>query len=142
MNSCIIPNEPQDPYPLIFESLDANVIRAAALRVNGAAGPSGLDSHEWRRLCTSHKGASRDLCASLASVATRISTSYVHPSSLAPLLACRSPHHTQQTSWSSSNRHWRHGSPYHCKSCPFHHTGRYPGCIRLPADVRWTDFRD
>ena len=88
-NSCIIPNEPQDPHPMIFESLDANVIRSAALRVNGAAGPSGLDSHEWRRLCTSHKGASRDLCASLASVAIRISTSYVHPSSIAPLLACR-----------------------------------------------------
>ena len=74
---------------MIFESLDANVIRSAALRVNGAAGPSGLDSHEWRRLCTSHKGASRDLCASLASVDIRISTSYVHPSSIAPLLACR-----------------------------------------------------
>ena len=73
---------------MIFESLDANVIRAAALRVNGAAGPSGLDSHEWRHLCTSHKGASRDLSASLASVAIRISTSYVHPSSLAPLLTC------------------------------------------------------
>ena len=87
--SCIISDEPQDPHPVIFESLDHNAIRSAALRVNGAAGPSGLDSHEWRRLCTSHKGASRDLCTSLASVAIRISTTYVHPSSIAPLLACR-----------------------------------------------------
>ena len=45
-NSCIIPDEPQDPHPVIFESLDANAIRSAAMRVNGAAGPSGLDSHE------------------------------------------------------------------------------------------------
>ena len=87
-NSCIIPDEPQDPHPVIFESLDVNAIRSAALRVNGAAGPSGLDSHEWRRLCTSHKGASTDLCASLASVAVRVCTSHVHPSSIAPLLAC------------------------------------------------------
>ena len=43
----------------------------------------------WRRLCTSHKCASRDLCTSLTSVAIRISTTYVHPSSIAPLLACR-----------------------------------------------------
>ena len=64
---------------MIFESLDHNAIRSAALRVNGAAGPSGLDSHEWRRLCTSHKGASSDLCTSLGSVAIRISTTYVHP---------------------------------------------------------------
>ena len=88
-NSCIVPEEPQDPHPVIFESLDASAIHTAALRVNGAAGPSGLDSHAWRRLCTSYKGALRDLCAALASVAVRICTSYVHPSSIAPLLACR-----------------------------------------------------
>ena len=62
---------------------------SAALSVNGAAGPSGLDSHEWRHLCTSHKGASRDLCAALASVAVRVCTTHVHPSSIAPLLARR-----------------------------------------------------
>jgi len=73
---------------VIFESLDANAICSAALSVNGAAGLSGLDSHEWRRLCTSHKGASRDLCAALASVAVRVCTTHVHPSSIAPLLAC------------------------------------------------------
>ena len=59
------------------------------LKVNGAAGPSGLDAHGWRRLCTCFKGASRDLCASLASVARRICSSYVNPTLIAPLLACR-----------------------------------------------------
>ena len=87
--SCTVPEEPLDPHPVIFESIDGNVIRAAALKVNGAAGPSGLDSREWRRLCTSHKGASWDLCESLASVARRLCTSYVDPSSTAPLLASR-----------------------------------------------------
>ena len=34
------------------------------------------------------QGASRDLCAALASVAVRVCTTHVHPSSIAPLLAC------------------------------------------------------
>ena len=72
-----------------LDSLDASVVWSAALRVTGAAGPSGLDAHEWRRLCTSHKGASRDLCASLATVARRICSSYIDPISIKPLLACR-----------------------------------------------------
>ena len=88
-HDCVLPEDPQEPHPIIFDSIDANAIRSAALRVNGAAGPSGLDAHEWRRLCTSHKGVSRDLCAALASVARRLCSSYVHPSPVAPLLACR-----------------------------------------------------
>ena len=65
------------------------MICSVALKVTGAAVPSGLDGYEWRRLCTSHKGASRDLCESLASVARRICSSYVDPIPIAPLLVCR-----------------------------------------------------
>ena len=83
-SSCIVPDEPQDSHPVIFQSLDANAIHSATLSVNGAAGPSGLDSHEWRHLCTSHKGASRDLCAALESVAVRVCTTHVDPSSITP----------------------------------------------------------
>ena len=85
----ILQEEPEASHPIIFESLDASVIRSASLRVTGAAGPSGLDAHEWRRLCTNHKGASRDLCASVATVARRICSSHVDPTPLRPLLACR-----------------------------------------------------
>ena len=87
-HDCVLPEDPQEPHPIIFDSIDANAIRSAALRVNGAAGPLGLDAHEWRRLCQSHKGASRDLCAALASVTSRLCSLYVHPSLVAPLLAC------------------------------------------------------
>ena len=87
--NCILTDEPDNPHPIMFESLDGSIVRSAALRVSGAAGPSGLDAHEWRRLCTSHKAASRDLCASLATVARRICSSYVDPTSIKPLLACR-----------------------------------------------------
>ena len=53
-----------------------------------AAGPSGVDATGWRRFCTSFK-ASRDLCHSLASVARRLCTSYVHPTGLTALVAGR-----------------------------------------------------
>ena len=88
-NSCTIPSDPQDPHPIIFDSLDADTILSAGLKTKGASGPSGLDACGWRRLCTCFKGASRDLCASLASVARRIYTSYVNPTLVAPVLACR-----------------------------------------------------
>ena len=32
-------------HPVIFEALDGSVIRAAALRASGAAGPSGVDAY-------------------------------------------------------------------------------------------------
>ena len=59
------------------------------LTPKGAAGPSGLDAHCWRRLCTSFHSASRDLCHSLALFARRLCTSFVDPKALSPFLACR-----------------------------------------------------
>ena len=47
-NFCIIPGEPQELHPVIFESLDANTIQMAALGLNSAAGPLGLNSLEVR----------------------------------------------------------------------------------------------
>ena len=85
---CIIEEEPQDPHQIIFEAINSNSIRSNALKIRGAAGPSGLDAHIWRRQCTSYKGPSSDLCEALATVAKRICSIYVDPNSLKPLLAC------------------------------------------------------
>ena len=87
--NCILQSPPQEVHPVIFESFDASVIRTAAMNIIGSAGPSGIDAHGWRRLCTSFKGASSELCHSLTLVARRICTSYVDPKSISPLLACR-----------------------------------------------------
>ena len=51
----IINDNPPDVHPVLFESLDAAIIRSAALHTNGSAEPSGLDALGWRRLCTSFK---------------------------------------------------------------------------------------
>ncbi len=76
-------------HPVLFEKITASVIRNAALRTEGSAGPSGIDASGWRRLCTSFHGASNSLCNSLASMTRRLCTDYVDPSSLSAFVACR-----------------------------------------------------
>ena len=76
-------------HPIIFDSIDARLICPTALKTSSAAGPSGLDGHTWRRLCTAFKSASTSLCQSLAEIAKRQCTSFVDPQGLAPLLASR-----------------------------------------------------
>ena len=58
------------------------------MNVHRSAGPSCVDAHGWKRLC-SFKEASSNLYHSLALVAKRICTSYVDPKLISPLLACR-----------------------------------------------------
>ena len=81
--------EPEDIHPIVYDCLDATMIRSATLRTTGAAGPSGIDAKGWRRLCTSFNTASKDLCHSLALMARCLSTTYVDPAGLSPFLACR-----------------------------------------------------
>ena len=76
----------QGCHPIIFDYLNGDLICRTAVRVEGSAGPSGVDALGWRRLCTSFQTASSDLCHSLASVARRISTAFVDPDTLQPLL--------------------------------------------------------
>ena len=51
-------------HPIIFESINGEAIQRAALHTEGTAGPAG-----WRRMCTSFRKASSDLCNSISSVA-------------------------------------------------------------------------
>ena len=87
---CILPTvDTPMGHPVVFDALDASVVRAAALRTVGAAGPSGVDAREWRRLCTSFHDASDELCAAIALFARRLCTTYLSPDILSPFLACR-----------------------------------------------------
>ena len=75
--------------PIIFERITGESIKQAAMRTNGAAGPSGVDAYGWRRLCSSFKGASVDLCNALAGMAKRLCTSAVDPDGVSAYVACR-----------------------------------------------------
>lgn len=81
---CLLCEDPPTVHPVIFDSIDKSVVRSAALKTSGAAGPSGLDAYCWRRLCTCYGSASSDLCQALANVAKRLCTTYI-----APFVACR-----------------------------------------------------
>ena len=65
----LLQEKPPETHPVLFDSLNGDKIRQAALHTQGSAGPSGLDALNWRRLCTMYHGASKRLCASLAGVA-------------------------------------------------------------------------
>ena len=75
--------------PILFDELNSDTIHQAAMRTQGAAGPSGLDAQAWRRMCSSFISASTSLCTALAGVGKRIATSLVHPEGLTAFVACR-----------------------------------------------------
>jgi hypothetical protein len=78
-----------EQHPILFERIDGDLIQNTATRTEGAAGPSGLDAAAWRRLCTSFKSCSTELCDALAAVGKRICTTFVDPSSLTSFVASR-----------------------------------------------------
>ena len=78
-----------DFQPVVFDRLDATVVRQAALRSRGAAGPSGVDAAGWRRLCCSFGRESTALCTAIAAVCRRMSCCYLDPNTLEAFTACR-----------------------------------------------------
>jgi hypothetical protein len=76
-------------HPVIFDALDGAVIKDIASHMKGSAGPSGLDAEDWRQMCCSFKDVSDHLCNTLANTAKCIATSYVDPSGIQALNACR-----------------------------------------------------
>ena len=65
------------------------MITGIALHSAGFSGPSGIDALAWRRMCSSFKEASFNLCDAIAAVARRLCTSRSYPGALSALLACR-----------------------------------------------------
>ena len=74
---------------MAYEAIDGLLIRSVALKTFGSAGPSGLDSYTWRRMCSSFGNPSADLCSSVAAVARRLCSSYVDPVCIHALFSCR-----------------------------------------------------
>ena len=81
--SLVPPNtQTHNVHPVLFDCIDGDGIRNAAIHTNGSAGPSGLDANGWKSLCTSFQNSSSDLCNSLALVARRLCTTYIDPAGL------------------------------------------------------------
>ena len=59
----------QEPHPILFDQINGDLICSTSLKMDGAAGPSGLDAAAWKRLLHSFKSASSDLCDAIAATA-------------------------------------------------------------------------
>ena len=89
---CLLNSTPppdHDPHSVIFQQIDGVLIRRTIMSMDGAAGPSGLDVSFWKKMCSSFKRESDELCNSVACVARKMCSQYVDPSGLEALLASR-----------------------------------------------------
>lgn len=109
-------DQPPQTHPVVYDSIDAKLIKSSILSTSGAAGPSGLDAKDWKHMCTSFKSASDDLCHALSEVAKHLCVVYVDPTSLAPLVACRLIA-VDKLPGGSSDWNWGVTSTHHCKGC-------------------------
>ena len=78
-----------EPHPVLFDGIDGQLIHKTVLKMDGAAGPSGLDAAAWKRLCSSFSSASEDLCESVAAMTRRICREFVDPTLISTLVASR-----------------------------------------------------
>ena len=78
-------------HPIRYEEIDAELIRQAALKTKGGAGPSVLDGDGWRRILTSNSSRveSSDLFNAVAKVTKVLCYEVQQNNSLEPLLECR-----------------------------------------------------
>ena len=77
---------------IIFDSIDANMIRKIAFRMKGSAGPSALDAEQWWRILGTKLFGSvgSDLCQSVANLTKKLATTLINDmNSISPLMACR-----------------------------------------------------
>ena len=87
----LLPGSFIPPPPCIYEQIDADLIRSISLKSHGAAGPSGLDADDWRRLTCSNRArqTSQELCETVADLAKRLCTEFVDPDALTTFVAGR-----------------------------------------------------
>ena len=77
--------------PSYFDSLDEGLIRNAVRQTKGAGGPSHLDADQYRHMLLSHKfkKESKDLREEIATLARKLATEIIDPSTIDSLIACR-----------------------------------------------------
>ena len=81
----------EEVHDSLYQQIDGDMIREAALRTKGSGGPSGVDANGFKRIlaCKSFKKSSANLCDALAKMARRLNTDFVDPRTIEPFLANR-----------------------------------------------------
>ena len=81
----------EDLPAFLYQQINEEMAREAALRTKGSCGPSGVDANGFKRMlaCKSFKKSSMNLCDSLATLARRLCTEFVDPLTIEIILASR-----------------------------------------------------
>ena len=81
----------EDVPAILYQQINGEMVREAALRTKGSCGPSGVDANGFKRIlaCKCFKKSSTNLCDSLATLARRLCTEFVDPLTIEPILASR-----------------------------------------------------
>ena len=85
----LLPGNPDLVNPIQFAGITSTSIKQIDLHTQGSAGPSGLDTEAWRRICSSFKNASTSLCQALAGFTQLFATTTLDPAGLAPFVSSR-----------------------------------------------------
>ena len=69
----LLSGEIEAPHPVIFSSINQEMVRKTAMEIKGAPGPSGMDAGTWRMLLTSKRNSmvAADLCKVVAELAQK-----------------------------------------------------------------------
>ena len=72
----LLRREKPSVHPVVFEDIDENMVKEAALKTKGGAGPSGLDANGWRKILVSktYRTINVDLRKAFANVIKKICT--------------------------------------------------------------------
>ena len=75
----------------IYQQINGEMVRDAALRTNASGGPSSVDANGFRRILASKSfnKSGTGLCASTAAMTKRLTTAYIDPLSIEAILANR-----------------------------------------------------
>ena len=81
----------EDITDSVYQGINGELVREAALRTKGSGGPSGVDANGFKGIlaCKSFKRTSITLCESIATLTKRLCTEFGDPLTIEPIVACR-----------------------------------------------------
>ncbi len=87
----LLPGEIPTVEPIIFETIDEQMVLKAAQLTKGGSGPSGMDADGWRKILSSkiYGNTGPDLRRALANVIKKICVENINDNSLEALMASR-----------------------------------------------------
>ena len=75
----------------VYQEINGELVREAALGTKGSGGPSGVDPNGFKRIsvCKSFKRSSTNLCEAIATLTRRLCSEFVDPLTIEPIVASR-----------------------------------------------------